>query len=248
MAGKPPITRWNPPSLTKRPEPRHTESCPEVPNWNFHTLRDTTEPVRFPPSLTRAIERSLRDRAACRRTGTPPATGPVALTGRIASDTLPTATHVSYRVLGPGEEKQLALGIVDRPDPKPVHECRSILAVIQYVDREAGFGPQAVPDGLYGIRACLGALQEPAIVPDRLVRAVRGLGLELVAHENHRVVGQGGIREHDTHFGFIRFEQVPECVIVHRRSFWLHLAFHRWGFRGAPSRPARGAPVKCRKL
>ena len=42
MAGNPSITSWNSPSLTKRPEPRHTESDPEVPNGNFHKLRDTT--------------------------------------------------------------------------------------------------------------------------------------------------------------------------------------------------------------
>ena len=39
---EPSITCWNLRSLTKRPEPRHTETYLEKPKGNLHTLRETT--------------------------------------------------------------------------------------------------------------------------------------------------------------------------------------------------------------
>jgi hypothetical protein len=88
-----------------------------------------------------------------------------------------------------------------------VEERRSVLAVVQDVDGEAGFRFETLPDRFDSMRVRFGSLKEAAIPSDRLLRGIAGLRLELVTHENHRVVGKRWVGKDHAHLDLILLEE-----------------------------------------
>ena len=66
------------------------------------------------------------------------------------------------------KEQQSAIGVVNRSDPKTIHERRAVLAVVQEVDRETSFCAEGMPVRLNGMRARIRALQNMIAITDRV--------------------------------------------------------------------------------
>ncbi len=143
----------------------------------------------------------------------------------------------SNRVLSAREIQECSVIAEYRTYPQSICEKRTVLAIVGNINCEAGSRAQPLPDRFNGVRVRFRPLEKSTISPDGFRSGIPSLALEFLAHEDHRVIGQGGIRYHHAHFDFVVIEKC--ACLLSGKTMRVHLSCLQ---RCGPSEFAREKP------
>ena len=137
--------------------------------------------------------------------------------------------------LGGEDVEKAPLVVVNRAKAQLIPEGGAVLAVVEDFDLEIFFLTQRFADGVYGGGRCALALQEAAILADRLVRRIAGQLEERLIGEHDRIIGSPGIGHHHRHPGPLDRDR--------RKRVSIRMGDVARG--GAEDRHASGVTVRC---